>query len=697
MQTSGVNTLSRAAIALAEAQRQLVSGKLSDAENLIRRALALEPDNAQALGMLSGLALNAGYLDMAVKLAEQAVASPAAGHEAHSLLGMALHRRGDLLQAGVALRRAVGLQPQSAMLHLELGLVERALGRSRPALASFIRAFRLDPTEAQAQFHFVTMLDHEFRLGLRLPAPHVAPAEMPQPEKISVIVCSINDVKFERMAGTYARLLASVPHEIIRIPDAKSLCEGYNRGIEQSSGSVLVFSHDDIDILTPDFASRLLAHLRRHDLVGVVGTTRMAGLSWIGGGWPHGQGRVVHFDRSIGRYEMTVYRVAEASTSGVQAFDGLFFAARREALDRVRFDAQTFDGFHAYDIDFSFSAHLAGLHLAVCNDILIAHDSRGNFDERYRHYAEKFSLKHAGTLGSAQQGPGWPMAKVSLNTREAMTAFGDLHLALVTTSDLETLLLQLDARTPASAEPQTVWWTHLDSVSAKASEYHDSGDHGLLGLMGKSPQTSLEIGCGAGGLGARLKQLHPHARVLGIELNRAAAVHASARLDGVWEGRVEDFEPEALGLQPGAVDLLLLGDVLEHLYDPWRVMRRLRDLLAKDAEVLISIPNVRNMALLAETANGDWSYRSAGLLDITHIRFFTLREFRRLLAQTGFEMRRVEYMIDGRLTSLHEKHKGETGGIRAALGRMTVENLTAEDFREMCSIQFRIVAVRSDS
>jgi len=300
-------------------------------------------------------------------------------------------------------------------------------------------------------------------------------------------------------------------------------------------------------------------------------------------------------------------------------------------------------------------------------------------------------------VGPAMQGPSWPMPTVSLQSREAMKEFGDLHLALVTTPDLEGLLRQLDGISPASRDPQTVWWTHLDSAAAEASEYHDSGVYEMLDLMSKSPATSLEIGCGAGGMGARLKQLHPNTRVLGVELNRAAAAHASTRLDGVWQGRIEDFKPAALGLKPGDVDLLLLGDVLEHLYDPWRVMVSLRNLLAKDAEVLISIPNVRNMLLLAEAVNGDWTYRSEGLLDITHIRFFTLREFRRLLAQTGFEIRRVECMLDGRLTSLHEKHKAETGGIRATLGRLTVENLTAEEFREVCSLQFRIVAVRSDN
>ena len=682
----------QAEASLSPAQALIAAGQFGEAETALRRILAAQPGHQGARALLAAMALHAGHIETAIELAGQALAGDAAVPDAARVLGMALLRNGDLLPAAQLLRHAVAAQPDVAGLRMELGHAEVGLGRSRAALAQYTQAFRIDRNDSQAQLHFIQMLEQEFRAGLRLPPRPSAGPRAPSTARVSVIVCSIDSTKFDRVTQCYRRLLAEVPHEIIRIGDARSLCEGYNRGVAQATGSVLVFSHDDIEILTEDFADRLLGHLEQHDLIGVVGSTRMAGTTWIDGGWPHSQGRVVHHDRPQGRYELSVYRVAGAVSAGAQAFDGLFFAARRAALERVKFDQSLFDGFHAYDLDFSFTAYQAGLRLAVVNDILIAHDSRGNFGERYRHYAARFATKHAAALAQQPRGPRWPIATVSFDSAQEVSAFAALHLALVQSDRPDDLLHAMDAARPAALHPNTLWWNHLDSTAGDSSAYHDSGNHDLLGLLTSAPTCGLEIGCGAGGLGARLKTLHPQARYYGVELNRAAAQRASSRIDGVWQGRVEDFDPAQLGLQQGQVDLLVLGDVLEHLYDPWRAMLALRPWLSPSAQVLISIPNVRNLALLAETAEGDWRYQAAGLLDITHIRFFTLREFRRLLAQTGFEVRHVECVIDGRLAPLFEQHKSATGTVRAVLGRLTLDKLRPAEFQELCSIQFRIAA-----
>ena len=63
--------------------------------------------------------------------------------------------------------------------------------------------------------------------------------------------------------------------ELIQISDARSLCEGYNHGFAKTRGDIIIFCHDDIEIISPDFPARLLAHLRTHDVVGVAGTTQL--------------------------------------------------------------------------------------------------------------------------------------------------------------------------------------------------------------------------------------------------------------------------------------------------------------------------------------------------------------------------------------------------------------------------------------
>ena len=80
-------------------------------------------------------------------------------------------------------------------------------------------------------------------------------------DMISVILCSIDPGKFAAVSKNLADRMADAPFEIIGIHDARSLAEGYNRGIAQSSGEILVFCHDDIEIITPDFNARIRRHL----------------------------------------------------------------------------------------------------------------------------------------------------------------------------------------------------------------------------------------------------------------------------------------------------------------------------------------------------------------------------------------------------------------------------------------------------
>src|SRR5436305_10032323 len=104
---------------------------------------------------------------------------------------------------------------------------------------------------------------------------------------ISVIICSIDPVRFARVCANYRQVLGNEPHEIIGIHDAKGMCEGYNRGLAQARGDIVIFSHDDIEILTPEFATRLKKHLLRFDVVGIAGTLLLVGAGWFNAGPPY--------------------------------------------------------------------------------------------------------------------------------------------------------------------------------------------------------------------------------------------------------------------------------------------------------------------------------------------------------------------------------------------------------------------------
>lgn len=222
----------------------------------------------------------------------------------------------------------------------------------------------------------------------------------PPRSSFSVIICSIEAIKFARISECYERLLAGYSHEIIGIHDATSLAEGYNRGIARATGEILIFSHDDILILDPNFAAKITARMADYDLLGFVGTDKLITATWFGAGNKHQQGVIAHGRPKQQCLCLDVFGVrAWPIIADIQAIDGLCMIASRQMAQHVGFDAVTFDGFHLYDIDFSYAAHLAGYRLGVCCDIPVIHESGGNFGEGHQHYAERFVLKYEEQVG----------------------------------------------------------------------------------------------------------------------------------------------------------------------------------------------------------------------------------------------------------------------------------------------------------
>ena len=219
-----------------------------------------------------------------------------------------------------------------------------------------------------------------------------------KPVVTSFIICSIDPAKFRFISMAIAQRMAGQPHEIIGIHDARNMCEGYNRGVARAVGEHLVFCHDDIDILSPDFSHRLAIGLASYDVVGVAGTDRLVDFLWNRAGPPHIFGHVMHYLADQDLLLVHVYGVPRRIIGNIQALDGLFIAAHRHVVEKLRFDEETFRHFHFYDIDFTFRAHLAGYRLAVCCDIQLFHASVGAFNERWREDGQLFLNKHGPRL-----------------------------------------------------------------------------------------------------------------------------------------------------------------------------------------------------------------------------------------------------------------------------------------------------------
>jgi tetratricopeptide (TPR) repeat protein/GT2 family glycosyltransferase len=401
---------------LAEACRLAL--RWQDAVVAYQRVLAAKPDVLAARTGLAECKYSSGQLAEARIHCQQVLQSqtelqvasqprqPLGDHRA-LMLAAELALQGqipDLTEE--AYRKALTLDPDNDSLLQGMAKVLVALGKLEAA-AVLLR--RLLPAGGDdCHLTVIRMMEEAVKRGMPALAGPLDRGSAPSDDDhplISIIICSIDPRKFEAITAHYAHLLAGERHEIIGIHDAKSLCEGYNRGARRAAGNIIVFSHDDIEILTPDFALRLKRHLASHHVVGACGASRLVSGYWMGVSWPYMHGLVAHHypedlddQEKAGKFRVMVLdTLGDDATGLMQVLDGMFIAARREVVERCPFDEERFDGFHMYDLDFTFSAYLAGYDVAVFRDITMVHytyASSPGYVEAFDRYRARFEQKH---------------------------------------------------------------------------------------------------------------------------------------------------------------------------------------------------------------------------------------------------------------------------------------------------------------
>jgi SAM-dependent methyltransferase len=170
-------------------------------------------------------------------------------------------------------------------------------------------------------------------------------------------------------------------------------------------------------------------------------------------------------------------------------------------------------------------------------------------------------------------------------------------------------------------------------ASIPMPSYPDHLNADLLDRIPLGAAIVLDVGCSTGALGAAYRRLNPRARLLGIEADPAAAEVAARRLDEV---AVVDVEDDPLPFQlDRPIDCIIYGDVLEHLRDPWPVLRRHVEALSEDGTILICVPNLEHWSFADRLLRGTWDYEPSGLLDATHLRWFSTETMRKGLLALG--------------------------------------------------------------
>jgi len=191
----------------------------------------------------------------------------------------------------------------------------------------------------------------------------------------------------------------------------------------------------------------------------------------------------------------------------------------------------------------------------------------------------------------------------------------------------------------------------ITDLSAKRATYYSQTRTEMLPFIPSNTKRLLDIGCSEGLFGAQLKQ-KLGAEVWGIELIPSVAELARQKLDRVLCG---DIVEQLDKLPDRYFGCITFNDVIEHLVDPYRILLALKRKLSPQGVMVASIPNVRYFPTLFNlVVRGEWRYEDEGILDKTHLRFFTKKSIIEMFETLGYRVMRIEGInrSSGRKTKL---------------------------------------------
>ncbi len=218
----------------------------------------------------------------------------------------------------------------------------------------------------------------------------------------------------------------------------------------------------------------------------------------------------------------------------------------------------------------------------------------------------------------------------------------------------------------------------MQSYTDKLDGYFAHARKEIASLLPKKCGRVLEIGCGSGATLGWLRQSRQASCTVGVEIASSAAESARAHADVV---HCIDFERADLPADSGLFDVILCLDVLEHMVDPWRVIDRMVSTwLAPGGTLVLSLPNVRHYSVVLPLLfRGRWNYENAGLLDRTHLRFFT--------RDTALDLLAHPLLGPARLRAEGFEMPSQKG---------VFNFLTAGVFRELLTYQYYLAACKKD-
>lgn len=171
----------------------------------------------------------------------------------------------------------------------------------------------------------------------------------------------------------------------------------------------------------------------------------------------------------------------------------------------------------------------------------------------------------------------------------------------------------------------------------KQTPLHFNYNQHILHLMPKDRKRVVEVGCSSGALAKAYRDINKDCLYTGLEIDPGFAEIARASCSDVICGNIEKFDDEQFSaLFPS--DCWIFGDVLEHLYDPWALLARLRPRLDAGAQIIACVPNAQHWSIQVNLNAGSFNYEEMGLMDRTHIRWFTRLTLIEMFQSAGYKI-----------------------------------------------------------
>jgi len=225
---------------------------------------------------------------------------------------------------------------------------------------------------------------------------------------------------------------------------------------------------------------------------------------------------------------------------------------------------------------------------------------------------------------------------------------------------------------------------HHDPKSAE--EYYEHPRRELLPAIPQRARRILDVGCGAGALGKVLKEERNVEVVCGVEYIEEAYERARKVLDHVLLGNIEEME---LPWDDGYFNCIVCADVLEHLVDPSAVLAKLNRVLSPQGLIIISVPNARFFDVVQMLSYGSWTYHEQGIMDATHLRFFTRIDLRTMIENGGMEAADILP-----LNQYPPSHLSKNDDGSLSLGLFTYENVDDATYDELLTYQWLAVVCK---